>query len=39
MTHDPLTLLSLLSIAQTGIFERLSATFNERETRKGRGYV
>ena len=31
--------LSLLNVAQTGIFERLSATFNETETRKRRGYV
>jgi len=31
--------LSLLTVAQTRIFERLSATFNETERRKGRGYV
>jgi len=31
--------LLLLSVAQTRIFEHLSATFNETETHKGRGYV
>jgi len=33
------TSLSLLNVVQTGIFERLSATFNETEIRKGRVYV